>query len=375
MPDHARELLNQIRQNGGLREREKWWVEHQPFLLSHGYALRPRYDPNWIPTWELPGNEALLPSRFEDSLPIPIPGNVLDARRVADQYKVVLKLVSSSSEKANTWYLGEYLPEMEPDQRNRCVPLLEFIELRDDKKYIGILVLPFLRIFDDPPFGRVSEVAEAVGQFLQATEYMHSKNVAHGDLCRRNLMMDARGLIPNDWHFVLPATYNGVQVSKSLTSQPRPPVSQVNYFVIDFGLTSEFYDGPENVGGKYGQDKTVPEMLEWKRSESEKLKSDKPDTIALHTFDPFKVDIYQLGNVILKLVETYEGLEIFRMLADSMTMHNPDNRPTASECLQTFRALTIPENAPVSLISSSDSDTDYSESDVDSEGSEGEGSQ
>lgn len=36
-----------------LATREHFWVDHQPFLLSRGYQLRPRYDPGWIPSWEL----------------------------------------------------------------------------------------------------------------------------------------------------------------------------------------------------------------------------------------------------------------------------------------------------------------------------------
>lgn len=30
---------------------ELFWVSHQPFLLLRGYKLRPRYDPNWVPSW------------------------------------------------------------------------------------------------------------------------------------------------------------------------------------------------------------------------------------------------------------------------------------------------------------------------------------
>jgi hypothetical protein len=30
---------------------ERFWVNLQPFLLARGYRLRPRYDPNWKPSW------------------------------------------------------------------------------------------------------------------------------------------------------------------------------------------------------------------------------------------------------------------------------------------------------------------------------------
>jgi len=45
---------------------EYFWVDHQPFLLSRGYKLRPRYDPKWIPTWKQPGKKDLLPGLCED---------------------------------------------------------------------------------------------------------------------------------------------------------------------------------------------------------------------------------------------------------------------------------------------------------------------
>ncbi|KAJ7159438.1 hypothetical protein C8R46DRAFT_906589 [Mycena filopes] len=341
-----------LRANSGLREREIWWVEHQPFLLSRGYALRQRYNPNWTPTWELPRNEELSCLLCEDSLPMNIPGNVLDAVRTADNVKVVLKLVSSSREVHLSWYLGEYLPTLEPDENNRSVPLLETIDFKTSNikhdKYLGILVFPFLRQFDDPPFRRLSEVTEAIEQFLRGMEYLHRKNVAHRDLCHGNLMVDARQIIPLGWHFIAPYSHSGTKVG--IRSEPRSSVKPLDYYIIDFGLSREFYDVlPENAQdvGKYGQDKTVPELSE---------------TVA---YNPFKVDIYQLGNVIAKLLDAYEGLEIFSGLAKRMTSQAPGERPTASECLKIFSdlVLAIAEDGPVHHIASSDSESDDESSD------------
>ena len=30
---------------------EKWWRDRYNFLMKHGYQLRPRFRPGWIPTW------------------------------------------------------------------------------------------------------------------------------------------------------------------------------------------------------------------------------------------------------------------------------------------------------------------------------------
>lgn len=37
---------------GDLFYSELWWRNHQPWLLTQGYSLRPRYEPNWIPSWQ-----------------------------------------------------------------------------------------------------------------------------------------------------------------------------------------------------------------------------------------------------------------------------------------------------------------------------------
>ncbi|KAJ7139336.1 hypothetical protein C8R44DRAFT_847388 [Mycena epipterygia] len=83
-------------------------------------------------------------------------------------------------------------------------------------------------------------------------------------------------------------------------------------------------------------------------------------------FNPFKVDVFQLGNVFMNLVNTYEGLETFRELPQKMTAIDPEaKRPTAADYLEVFErllSLTAAElDAPVTLIptpfSSDSSDT------------------
>ncbi|KAJ7159441.1 hypothetical protein C8R46DRAFT_370641 [Mycena filopes] len=173
-------------------------------------------------------------------------------------------------------------------------------------------------------------------------EYLHTNRVAHRDLCRGNLLMDASRVIPRGWRFTVPYTHTGEAVG--IDSEPRHSVVPVEYFIIDFGLSTSFpadtsMDDAREVG-RYGQDKSVPELS---------------DTIP---YNPFKIDIYQLGNVIMKLIETYEGLEIFRELAELMTRRNPEDRPTASDCVKFFRDLTILDDVPVQHLSSSDSESD-----------------
>lgn len=43
---------------------ETWWSLHYDELLSHGYLLRPRFRPGWIPSWQ---DKPLSPYHCEDA--------------------------------------------------------------------------------------------------------------------------------------------------------------------------------------------------------------------------------------------------------------------------------------------------------------------
>ena len=47
-----------------LQEHELWWVEHADVLEHHGYRLRTRYRPGWVPSWQ--GTDK-MPCDCEDS--------------------------------------------------------------------------------------------------------------------------------------------------------------------------------------------------------------------------------------------------------------------------------------------------------------------
>ncbi len=96
-------------------------------------------------------------------------------------------------------------------------------------------------------------------------------------------MMDGRALYPGGYHpvrrnYTPDAMFNATPLTR--TEQP------VRYFYIDFGLSVMFSDGdPHYAVGDVGRDDKVPE-----------LSSDIP-------YDPFKVDIYALGNLYFKEFE------------------------------------------------------------------------
>ncbi|KAK7007415.1 kinase-like domain-containing protein [Favolaschia claudopus] len=339
---------------------EIWWAENYTLLLSHGYALRKRYSPDWVPTWEQPGNDKISPWACEDSIVLHgvCDAKVADATRTADGVKVVLKRVQTGQEADLSFHFGKILLEDYPHPDNRAVPVLDMIQLPQQL----LVVMPFLREFDDPPFERLGQVSEALHQFLKAsasgyqifladlaanqgTQYFHERHVAHRDLGPGNLMMDATCIIPGGWHMCQPWSTD-LTISTGIESVPRHIAGPVNYFIIDFGLSMGF---PMEMPLEYARDTGVFGQY-WRQT------PELSDTIPNN---PFKVDIWQLGNVIAILLKKYDGLDIFRDLAGKMTATDPDQRPWIGECLNIFEGITstIDEDAPLQF-NSSDSSSD-----------------
>jgi len=52
------------------------------------------------------------------------------------------------------------------DPANHSVPILDTFE-DPDKESISYIVMPFLRLTDNPPFGRIEEVLDFVDQLLE----------------------------------------------------------------------------------------------------------------------------------------------------------------------------------------------------------------
>ena len=98
-------------------------------------------------------------------------------------------------------------------------------------------------------------------------------------------MMDADPLYPHGFHPLISSFQpDGKTVAWPRSRTPCP----VKYYYIDFGISVKFPPEakPEPVTGAYGRDREVPE-LSW----------DIP-------YDPFKTDIFILGNVFRKCICT-----------------------------------------------------------------------
>jgi len=46
-----------VTETGGLSQSEVWWRDRYRALESCGYKLRPRYHPDWVPSWKMSGKE------------------------------------------------------------------------------------------------------------------------------------------------------------------------------------------------------------------------------------------------------------------------------------------------------------------------------
>jgi hypothetical protein len=48
---------NGIREFGALFDGELWWRDHYQSIEAQGYIFRPRYRPDWVPSWKRSGKD------------------------------------------------------------------------------------------------------------------------------------------------------------------------------------------------------------------------------------------------------------------------------------------------------------------------------
>ncbi|KAI0352731.1 hypothetical protein OH77DRAFT_1513089 [Trametes cingulata] len=298
---------------------EVFWRDRQPFFMSHGYTLRPRYRPGWEPSWKL--NPELKVFNAEDHLSMHMMRpHLMDARRISDNKLVLLKQVRRDSRELQiTPYLSSH--PLRRDPRNHSIPILDVLHDPQDDNW-SYLVMPFLRYIDDPPFETVGDILECCEQLLQGLVFLHEHGVAHRDCTYRNIMMDADALYPQGFHpmsdVCLP---NSINQRAPVLSRKDVPVT---YYYVDFGISSHF--APEEtdrlVIGTSGLDQEVPE-----------LSDESP-------YDPFKVDVFILGNMFRRVfTDKITNVNVLNPLNYEMTNPNPAKRPTAAEALRLWQKL------------------------------------
>jgi hypothetical protein len=87
---------------------------------------------------------------------------LVDATRISDGKLVYIKQVQKGDLES---CIALALSAIN-DPTNHSVPILDTFE-DSDNKLISYIVMPFLRLIDDPPFDRVEEVLDFVDQLLE----------------------------------------------------------------------------------------------------------------------------------------------------------------------------------------------------------------
>ncbi|OCH90633.1 hypothetical protein OBBRIDRAFT_776568 [Obba rivulosa] len=293
-----------------LLPQEEPWRARQPFLKSKGYLLRSRLQAGWKPSWS--GN-VMARWTSEDAILTPARASLIDARRISDNELVYIKrLRTDCTEMQIATFLASETHSRDP--RNHCVPVLDTFGDPDDPEF-SYMVMPFLREMESPPFAVVDEVVDFADQILEGLAFLHEQRVAHRDCTRRNLLMDGNALFPSGFHPIN-------QMSLPDASGPAPYRNRsdvpVRYYYVDFGISVYFHAERENklVLGMDGRDQEVPEL-------SSKI-----------PYDPYKVDIFIIGNVFRRTFhDKYTNVEFLLPLVEAMTQTDPTRRPDAHSAL------------------------------------------
>ncbi|KAJ3001184.1 hypothetical protein NUW54_g6593 [Trametes sanguinea] len=295
----------------GLLPSEIWWKDRQQYLFEAGYVLRPRYWPNWRPSW-LGTN--LHPMYCEDSI-MQADYQILDAKRSRENDIVAIKTIRKDTQEMPVM---QFLSSIR-HPHNHTVPLIQVLDDPYDPELL-LMVMPYLRPCNNPDFATVGDAIQFINQTLEGLAFMHGNRVAHRDIAMKNIMMDAKALYPGGHHPVR-LNYSSDAI-KPVTPLPRTG-HDIKYYYIDFGLSCRFPDGASHyVVGDVGRDAEVPE-----------LSSTVP-------YDAFKVDIYALGNLYAKEFEQkYSNMDFLAPLIERMKQRQPQLRPPADDLLAQWKNI------------------------------------
>ncbi|EED77210.1 predicted protein, partial [Postia placenta Mad-698-R] len=310
---------------GGLVEAEYFWRDRYQWLQEHGYLLRPRYKPDWVPSWQGTKKDY---SDCEDGLMIEH-ACIIDATRLSDDTQVSLKEISTDIHPFEA-DIGRYLcsEELRNDPDNHCVTLYDVLQDPFDE-HVVILVMPLFRECDDPEFETVGEVVEFIQQLISGLGFMHAHHVAHRDIMLSNVMLDPKPMFPDMYHPLCTnkkRSFTGTAKRYSRTERPT------KYYYIDFGLSRKYNleDGPPRELPILGGDKTVPEFQDEGYDKA---------------VDPFPTDIYYLGNLIrMAFLQVsrdaaeirYQNFQFLHTLIADMVQDDPQKRPPIEQVASQF---------------------------------------
>ncbi|CAE6361321.1 unnamed protein product [Rhizoctonia solani] len=313
------DILSSDEKRSGVEER---WVSFQPYLHSKGYRLRPRYQPDWVPSWKT--NTGLLASDCEDSIDC-MPLRVLDATRIADDRQVIIKMLLPGHGQGQNELavLARFSsPELKDHLDNHVVPCLDSFPMPGTESG-SFIVMPLLGQYDEPPFKTLAEVHDFLQQLFKGLIFMHENNSVHCDIASANIMMDSQPLYDEPFH----PFHKTLSLDAQRMIYPKYTrlEKRVRYYFIDMGFATWFSDpnSPRLLTGRLART-LAPEQ-----------KIDIP-------YDPFAVDIYQLGIVIKQdIIPKNSALDFLKPLAEEMTRSDPSARPLLAKSQQSMNTAFL----------------------------------
>ncbi|KAH9888346.1 kinase-like domain-containing protein [Cubamyces lactineus] len=311
-PEIAQYYAEQTRKGSyKLLPAELEWRKRREFLDKKGYTLRPRYALDWQPSWI---GTNIAPDFCEDSIVLN-DSRIMDARRQVDNKLVAIKRVRRESRELD---IARFLASVGGSDHH-CISVLEVLDDPLDSE-LSLLVMPYMRPYDNPEFQIVADVVDFAMQTLEGLTFMHRHRIAHRDIAPTNIMMDGSPIYPQGFHPVLiHQTEDAIHDAHPLSRMDHP----VTYYYIDFGLSVRFAEGASPlVVGKVGQRTDVPEMS---------------STVP---YDAFKADVYALGDIFDRdLEQKWKNVHFLRPLIEMMKQSDPDLRPPAHELLKMLTQL------------------------------------
>ncbi|PPQ83369.1 hypothetical protein CVT24_001923 [Panaeolus cyanescens] len=275
---------------------ELYWVEREPWLKSHGYKLRPRYSPDWVPSWKADPTKYDNCVFQEDAHVASRISVGLDATRISDGLQVYIKRVVKDSDEQR---IIEYFMDAAVAQtaHRYVVSFLEILDnVPNDAKYV-LVVMPLLQEIRIPRFDTIGECIDCVEQLLEAVQFLHHHNIAHRDCQQNNIRMEGHGIFPHGFHpqyNYRNVEYTGDAVAHYTRTQ-RPP----RYLLIDFGISI-----------RYPASEKEPRALPWRGGDRTVPEFQNPATFH-YPYNPFPTDVYYIGNAIRQIFMEEVRLSIY----------------------------------------------------------------
>ncbi|KAI9070383.1 hypothetical protein FKP32DRAFT_1558061 [Trametes sanguinea] len=279
-----------------------YWCEYRCIIASRGFRLDTYRDvKQWYHDYaaslgpdgrallrELPGYARACRGRDENELcrDDGLPERLFRGTQCSTGVKVVIKAVHLRSREYDIIrFISSKAVRSHP--MNHCIPVLDLIEVPSDQLAFIVMAEWSQKLVSDSPCN-LGLFLNALRQCIEHITFMHAYHIAHLDISLHNILTDTRG----------------------------------HYACIDYELSARF-DGIAE-----------PRICSRKGSELP------PELERGDSSDPYKVDVYALGILLLRAMELtgYDVPELHGIVKRMLCPHF-DQRPTAQQVLQSFNKI------------------------------------